>query len=74
MKDCASIMGFEMMNEPHYGYIGLPDLTKFDPLAYLHFGNFPSALQSFALGDGLEVVSFCVFSSPLFFLFVCLRD
>lgn len=55
MKDCASIMGFEMMNEPHYGYIGLPDLTKFDPLAYLHFGNFPSALQSFALGDGLEV-------------------
>ncbi|KAJ1565083.1 hypothetical protein HK405_013191, partial [Cladochytrium tenue] len=66
LKDCSSVIGFELMNEPHYGYIGLRDLNKFPPYAYLHFGTFPSALQSFALGDGMEVdIDFYVKSWPL---------
>ncbi|KAJ3105467.1 hypothetical protein HDU97_008083 [Phlyctochytrium planicorne] len=57
LKDCSPVVGFEVINEPHYGYIGLPSIHRFDPLTTLHFGPFPSALQSFALGSGksLEV-------------------
>lgn len=49
--DC--VLGFETMNEPHPGYVGKRDLTKWDPRKELHFGFVPTALQSFALGDGI---------------------
>ncbi|KAJ3082648.1 hypothetical protein HDU99_002038 [Rhizoclosmatium hyalinum] len=55
LKDCKAVVGFEFMNEPHYGYIGLADINKFDSMVFFHFGPYPSALQSFALGSGMEI-------------------
>ncbi|ORY39013.1 glycoside hydrolase [Rhizoclosmatium globosum] len=55
LKDCKAVVGFEFMNEPHYGYIGLADINKFDSMLFFHFGPYPSALQSFALGSGMEI-------------------
>ncbi|KAL0098124.1 glycoside hydrolase family 5 protein [Phycomyces blakesleeanus] len=48
-----AIMGFEVMNEPHPGYIGLNSLKEFDPISNLIFGDSPTPLQSFALGSGI---------------------
>ncbi|KAI8910703.1 glycoside hydrolase superfamily [Powellomyces hirtus] len=48
-----AVIGFEVINEPHFGYIGLPSLHSFDPLKELHYGPVPSALQSMALGAGI---------------------
>ncbi|KAI9333868.1 glycoside hydrolase superfamily [Obelidium mucronatum] len=65
LKDCHAVVGFEFMNEPHYGYIGLANINKFDPMLFFHFGSFPSALQSFALGSGMEIeVDFYIKSWP----------
>ncbi|KAI9333829.1 glycoside hydrolase superfamily [Obelidium mucronatum] len=65
IKACNAVVGFELMNEPHYGYIGLKDLKQFDQNAFLHYGRFPSPLQSFALGSGMAVeVDFYVPSWP----------
>ncbi|KAI8849561.1 glycoside hydrolase superfamily [Chytridium lagenaria] len=65
LKDCPAVIGFEVMNEPHFGYIGLPSIHHFDPLTTLHFGPFPSALESFALGSGVSLdVPFYVQSWP----------
>ncbi|KAJ3077100.1 hypothetical protein HDU98_008535 [Podochytrium sp. JEL0797] len=55
LKDCRAVAGFEFMNEPHYGYIGLSDLNKFDTYIFFHYGACPSAIQSFALGSGMTV-------------------
>ncbi|KAI8049419.1 glycoside hydrolase superfamily [Gilbertella persicaria] len=49
--DLEAVMGFEFMNEPHPGYIGLEQLDAFDPITNLIFGDSPTPLQSFALGD-----------------------
>ncbi|CAG8433715.1 11275_t:CDS:2 [Ambispora gerdemannii] len=54
LQHLDAVMGFEMMNEPHQGYIGLKNLDQFDPITTLVFGDSPSALQSFALGDGIS--------------------
>ncbi|KAI8378482.1 glycoside hydrolase superfamily [Blakeslea trispora] len=51
LVDLEAILGFEFMNEPHPGYIGLPHLDSFDPITNLIFGDSPTPLQSFALGD-----------------------
>lgn len=40
------------MNEPHRGYLELHSLYTFDPNTDLQLGYHPSALQSFAIGDG----------------------
>ncbi|KAF7731799.1 hypothetical protein EC973_008314 [Apophysomyces ossiformis] len=53
IKDLDAVMGFEVMNEPHPGYIGMKDLHEFDPIVNLIFGDAPTPLQSFALGDGI---------------------
>ncbi|KAI7892581.1 glycoside hydrolase superfamily [Mucor mucedo] len=53
LVDLDAVMGFEFMNEPHPGYIGLNQLAEFDPIVNLIFGDSPSPLQSFALGDGI---------------------
>ncbi|KAJ3030404.1 UNVERIFIED_CONTAM: hypothetical protein HDU68_009218 [Siphonaria sp. JEL0065] len=66
LKNCNAVVGFEFMNEPHYGYIGLSNINKFDPMLFFHYGPFPSALQSFALGSGMEVdVDFYTKSWPV---------
>lgn len=53
LVDLDAILAFEFMNEPHPGYIGLDHLSEFDPIVNLIFGDSPSPLQSFALGDGI---------------------
>ncbi|KAJ3122642.1 hypothetical protein HK100_011897 [Physocladia obscura] len=66
LRHCRAVVGFEFMNEPHYGYIGLMNVERFDPMVFFHFGSFPSALQSFALGAGLAVdVDYYVKSWPV---------
>jgi hypothetical protein len=49
-------VGFEAINEPHYGYIGLKSLFEFDQTTNLHLGDMPNALQSFALASGIPQV------------------
>ncbi|KAG9226684.1 hypothetical protein CCMSSC00406_0006091 [Pleurotus cornucopiae] len=46
------VAGFQMMNEPHRGYIELPSLHGFDYNTDLHLSYVPSAFQSFMLGSG----------------------
>ncbi|GES78881.1 glycoside hydrolase family 5 protein [Rhizophagus clarus] len=53
LQHLDAVLGFELMNEPHQGYIGLTDLCRYDGGKTLVFGDSPSALQSFALGDGI---------------------
>ncbi|KAF8266909.1 cytoplasmic protein [Lactarius quietus] len=50
--DLEGVLGFEMMNEPHRGYIDIPSLHAFDYNTDLHLGDVPSAFQSFLLGAG----------------------
>ncbi|KAF8926614.1 hypothetical protein BGZ58_011050 [Dissophora ornata] len=50
-----AIVGFEVMNEPHPGYVGLKSLKRYDFNTNLFFGDFPSALEAFALGDGMTL-------------------
>ncbi|KAL7409574.1 glycoside hydrolase family 5 protein [Mrakia frigida] len=47
-----SVIGFELLNEPHPGYLALPSLHSFNYNTDLHLHLAPSALQSFALGAG----------------------
>lgn len=62
---CPSFAGFDLMNEPHRGYI---DLYSFHHWCYetdLHIGHYPSALQGFALSDGhVQDIPFYVKSWP----------
>ncbi|KAG8760210.1 hypothetical protein FRC11_000765 [Ceratobasidium sp. 423] len=53
--DCKAVVGFELMNEPHRGYVSTPSLHSFDYNTDLHFHDTPNALQSFALGAGHAV-------------------
>ncbi|KAF9290114.1 hypothetical protein BGZ88_007486 [Linnemannia elongata] len=50
-----AVVGFEVMNEPHPGYVGLKNLNRYDFNSNLFFGDSPSALESFALGDGMAL-------------------
>lgn len=54
MANLEAVLGFEVMNEPHPGYIGLPTLHKYDSVVNLIFGDSPTPLQGFALGDGIS--------------------
>ena len=56
LKDCKAVIGFEAMNEPHTGVIGMHDLGILDEKKDLRFANSPLPLQSFALGMGETVV------------------
>ncbi|CAE6367225.1 unnamed protein product [Rhizoctonia solani] len=53
--DCKGVIGFELMNEPHRGYVSIPSLHSFDYNTDLHLHDTPNALQSFALGAGHAV-------------------
>ncbi|KAF9023012.1 glycoside hydrolase family 5 protein [Hymenopellis radicata] len=50
--DLEGVIGFEMMNEPHKGYIDLQSLHLFDYNTDLHLGVIPTAFDSFQLGAG----------------------
>jgi hypothetical protein len=53
LKDCESVVGFETMNEPHPGYIGLENINHWNELKDLHLGDAPNAIQGFLLGQGI---------------------
>ncbi|KAJ3515852.1 hypothetical protein NLJ89_g1495 [Agrocybe chaxingu] len=50
--DLEGVLGFQMMNEPHRGYISVPSLHAFDYNTDLHLSHVPSAFESFQLGAG----------------------
>ncbi|KZT26027.1 glycoside hydrolase family 5 protein [Neolentinus lepideus HHB14362 ss-1] len=50
--DLPGVLGFEIMNEPHRGYVQLPSLHEFDYNSDLHLSYVPTAFQSFLLGAG----------------------
>ncbi|KAH7928854.1 glycoside hydrolase family 5 protein [Leucogyrophana mollusca] len=52
LGDLDGILGFEIMNEPHRGYIDLPSLHAFDYNTDLHLSHVPTAFESFMLGSG----------------------
>ncbi|KNE57581.1 hypothetical protein AMAG_03273 [Allomyces macrogynus ATCC 38327] len=54
LRHLDAVIGFEVMNEPHNGFIGLKDLKAYHPTETLVLGDSPSAFQSFCLGAGLE--------------------
>ncbi|KAL2915197.1 hypothetical protein HK105_205304 [Polyrhizophydium stewartii] len=67
LKDAKieAVVGFEVMNEPHPGYIGLRSLQSFDLMKDLHLSCTPTPIQSFALGSGIpQTVAFFVKSWP----------
>ncbi|KAI0922589.1 hypothetical protein AcV5_009520 [Taiwanofungus camphoratus] len=50
--DLEGVLGFEIMNEPHRGYVELQSMHAFDYNTDLHLGHVPTAFQSFMLGAG----------------------
>ncbi|CAA7263297.1 unnamed protein product [Cyclocybe aegerita] len=50
--DLEGVLGFQMKNEPHRGYINVPSLHAFDYNTDLHLSHVPSAFESFQLGAG----------------------
>ncbi|UZJ57216.1 hypothetical protein CBS101457_006536 [Exobasidium rhododendri] len=60
-----AVMGVDIMNEPHRGYVGATDWNKWNYDTDLHIGHFPSLLQSLALGSGYkQAIPFYVKSWP----------
>ena len=51
LKGHNHIIGYDIMNEPHLGYIGCKDLRKYHGLFQL--GPSPLPLQGFALSEGV---------------------
>lgn len=51
LKDCASIVGFGTLNEPHYGFIGLKSLSRHHPVQ-APSGAVPTAFQAIAAASG----------------------
>ncbi|KAI8818413.1 glycoside hydrolase superfamily [Fimicolochytrium jonesii] len=65
LRNVPCVIGFEVINEPHPGFIGLESVHAFDPLKDLHIGPVPSAFQSMALASGIpQEVDFWVRSWP----------
>ncbi|KAF9586223.1 hypothetical protein BGW38_008433, partial [Lunasporangiospora selenospora] len=55
IRHLDAVIGFEVMNEPHPGFIGLENMKRYEFNSNLIFGDSPSALESFALGDGIPM-------------------
>ncbi|KAG0327413.1 hypothetical protein BG000_000965 [Podila horticola] len=55
LKGLDAVVGFEVMNEPHPGFVGLKNLKKYDFNSNLFFGDNPSALEAMALGAGMAL-------------------
>ncbi|KAI8915672.1 glycoside hydrolase superfamily [Gorgonomyces haynaldii] len=54
LRGLHAVVGFEAMNEPHPGYIGMEDITSFDQMKDLHLGHSPTPLQGWALASGMK--------------------
>jgi hypothetical protein len=52
LKDMPNVMGFELMNEPSAGYIGIEDLGQ--PYHTEIMGDAPTPYQGMLLGDGIQ--------------------
>ena len=48
------ILGWDVMNEPHPGFIGLPSLERWNQYVDLHLGVMPSGVQGMVLASGGE--------------------
>lgn len=60
-----AVIGVDVMNEPHRGFVGATDWNRWNYETELHIGHFPSLLQSLALGSGFkQSVPFYVKSWP----------
>jgi hypothetical protein len=60
-----AVIGVDVINEPHRGYVGAYDWNRWNYDTDLHIGFFPSLLQSLALGSGFkQAVPFYVKSWP----------
>lgn len=51
LKDCASVIGFGTLNEPHYGFAGLPDVNQYYRIKSPE-GSVPTAFQAMAAASG----------------------
>jgi hypothetical protein len=59
LKGLPNVIGYDTLNEPSCGYIGIPDLRK--KFGVLHAGQFPTPWQSFQLASGFsQTVDFMV--------------
>ncbi|KAL8276134.1 hypothetical protein RQP46_011465 [Phenoliferia psychrophenolica] len=56
LRDCDAVVGFEVMNEPHRGYVELHSPYGWDLTKDLAIGFFPTPAQSWALGAGHPVL------------------
>jgi hypothetical protein len=54
LKDCDALVGFGTMNEPHMGFIGLPDLGAHQRILS-SIGTVPTAFQAIASASGFPV-------------------
>lgn len=52
LADLPNVIGFDTLNEPMRGYIGLEDLTRDEPHGIISYGASPTPLQSMALAGG----------------------
>ena len=66
LASCPALIGIELMNEPHRGYVNLYSFNRWNYLTDLHIGHYPSALQGLALGDGhSQMIPFYVKTWPV---------
>lgn len=55
VKHISGVIGFDVMNEPHPGFIGHKSLEgQFDEDILLHLGEMPSALSSMKMASGVS--------------------
>ncbi|MBS0585678.1 MAG: cellulase family glycosylhydrolase [Verrucomicrobia bacterium] len=52
LKDHKSVIGFDVMNEPHSGYIGISNLNK--PFGVMKLGPTPTPFEGMVLGEGVS--------------------
>ena len=53
LKHMPNVLGFDTMNEPHYGLIGVPDLRSLDHLPFQR-GVMPTPAQAIFLANGFS--------------------
>jgi hypothetical protein len=60
----TTIIGWENLNEPHYGLAGIHDISQIMPTQRIRVGTVPTAIQAMRLGSGFtEQVDYYEFGS-----------